>query len=68
MPGKTTNDRLLTRFDLRDLGIRYVNVSLLRLERAGKFPKRVYLSSHRVAWWESEIHAYLDTKSRERNQ
>lgn len=60
------DDRLLTRFDLKDLGISYVNVTLLRQERAGKFPRRIYLSSHRVGWWESEVLSYLETKSQER--
>jgi len=63
-----SRNRLITRFDLRDMGITYCNVSLLRLESTGKFPKRVRLSSHRVAWWESEVHAYLEQKSLERGQ
>lgn len=67
MPIPKSKDRLLTRFDLRELGIRYVNVSLLRLERAGKFPKRVYLSSHRVGWWESEVRAHLERLSKARS-
>lgn len=30
-----------------------------RLERAGKFPKRVQLGQHRVGWVEDEIDAWL---------
>ena len=62
------NDKLLTRFDLRDLGITYVNVTLLRKEANKTFPRRIRLSSHRVAWRASEIYAYLDAKCRERDQ
>jgi prophage regulatory protein len=51
--------KLLSRNDLKNLGIDYCNVHLLRLEAEGKFPKRLYLSPARVAWVESEILEYL---------
>jgi prophage regulatory protein len=51
--------KLLSRNDLKNLGIDYCNVHLLRLEAEGKFPKRLYLSPARVAWVESEILDYL---------
>lgn len=31
-----------------------------RLERAGKFPKRIQLGQRRVAWLEEEIDAHID--------
>jgi prophage regulatory protein len=57
---KQVNIRLLSRRDLRERGIQYCNVHLLRLESDGKFPCRVYLSPARVAWIETEIDDYID--------
>ena len=37
-------DPVLTRDQLPSLGINYSKVTLLRLERAGKFPQRFYLT------------------------
>jgi prophage regulatory protein len=51
--------KLFSRDDLKNLGIKYSNVHLLRLEMDGKFPKRLYLSPARVAWVESEVMEYL---------
>ena len=33
-----------------------------RLERTGKFPQRVRLGQNRVAWLESEVNAWVDSK------
>ncbi len=54
------NKLLLTRGDLPRLGIHISPSTLLRLEAAGKFPKRVRLGEHSVAWVASEIHAYIE--------
>jgi prophage regulatory protein len=51
--------QLLSRDDLRRLGVKYSNVHLLRLEADGKFPKRLYLSPARVAWVEIEVSEYV---------
>jgi predicted DNA-binding transcriptional regulator AlpA len=51
--------RLLSREDLKQLGISYSNVHMLRLEAEGKMPKRVYLSPARVVYIESEILEYI---------
>jgi predicted DNA-binding transcriptional regulator AlpA len=51
--------KLLSRERLKNLGINYSNVHMLRLEAEGKMPKRIYLSPGRVAWIESEIHEHL---------
>lgn len=52
--------KLLTREDLRDRGITYSNVHLLRLERVGLFPRRVPIGGGRnVAWVAEEIDDYL---------
>lgn len=38
----------------------YCRVHIGRLERDGKFPKRVRLGPHRVAWVEAEVVAKLE--------
>lgn len=54
-PGKV----LLTRDDLPRLGITISPSTLLRLEAAGNFPKRIRLGHHSVAWLASEIDAHI---------
>jgi predicted DNA-binding transcriptional regulator AlpA len=51
--------RLLSRDELKNLGIKYSNVHMLRLEEEGKIPKRIYLSPAKVAWVESEVLDHL---------
>ena len=49
-------NKLLSLNDLRDRGVPYHRVHIARLERAGKFPRRVRLNdAGRVAWVESRI-------------
>jgi prophage regulatory protein len=57
---------LLTRADLRLLGITYSPAHLLRLEAIGKFPQRVRLSPLKVAWIQKEILAWIEQRSSER--
>lgn len=57
---------LLTRGDLPRMGIRISNSTLLRLEAAGKFPKRVRIGAHSVAWLASEIDAHVTALAAER--
>ena len=52
-------DPVLTRDQLPSLGINYSKVTLLRLERAGKFPQRFYLTQRRPGWRQSTILAWL---------
>jgi prophage regulatory protein len=56
-------DRLLTWPELTQL-IPYHRVHVNRLERAGKFPLRLQLGAKRVAWRESEIQAWIDSRPR----
>lgn len=51
--------KLLDHAALRDRGVPYGKVQLWRLEKAGKFPKRVALSPSRIAWIESEVDAWI---------
>ena len=40
--------------------------TIWRLERAGKFPKRIQLGGNSVGWLESEIIEWLEKKKTER--
>lgn len=44
------------------------DVTLWRLERMGRFPKRVQLGGQAVGWLEVEIDAWLDERAAEREQ
>lgn len=59
MTAITKDKLLLTRGDLPRLGITISNSTLLRLEANGRFPKRVRIADHSVAWLNSEIQDYI---------
>jgi prophage regulatory protein len=50
---------LISYESLATKGIRLSKCQLWRLEKAGKFPKRVPISAARHAWVEHEIDAHL---------
>ncbi len=47
----------------RRLLIPYSDMHVWRLERDGKFPKRIKIGPNRVAWRLSEILAWIDEKA-----
>lgn len=53
--------------DLKARGIPWSRMHVDRLEKAGKFPKRIRLGDNTVAWLECEIEAWLATKVAERS-
>ncbi len=53
------NPLLYGRRDLRMYGIKISDSTIARLEAAGKFPKRVRLSTNSIAWMAAEIDAYI---------
>lgn len=56
----THSDRILSSADLYKLGIRYSRGHLPRLEKVGKFPRRIKLTPNgAVGWVQSEIHDWL---------
>lgn len=59
------NLRLIDQKDLREL-IQYSPQHIHRLEKAGKFPKRVRLGANRVGWLASEIEEWIEEKILER--
>lgn len=58
--------RLLSWTQLKELGISFSREHLWRLEAAGKFPRRIYLSPQKVAWFEDEILEWLAERDAER--
>jgi prophage regulatory protein len=59
--------RLIPYEALRSKGISYSKVQLWRLERAGKFPRRVPIGAGRHAWVESELDNFIDQKIADRD-
>lgn len=54
--------QLVTKKELRTLGIPYSFQHIARLEGAGKFPKRVQLGQCRVAWRYEEVMEWIAEK------
>jgi prophage regulatory protein len=61
------SDRFLRYNDLREKGVPWCRMHLDRMEKAGKFPKRVRLGAGTVAWVEGEIDAFMACKIAERD-
>ncbi|MBZ0164551.1 MAG: AlpA family phage regulatory protein [Notoacmeibacter sp.] len=59
---------LLTRADLKSLGITVSNSSLLRWEQHGRFPRRIRMAGTTVAWLKAEVDAWLEARAEERSQ
>ena len=53
--------RTLSKRQLKEL-VLYSPQHIARLEKAGKFPKRIQLGSNRVGWLESEVLEWLQEK------
>ncbi len=45
----------------------YSHTHIWRLEQEGRFPKRVKVGGHRVAWVEAEVDAWIKAKLAERD-
>jgi prophage regulatory protein len=54
---------LLDLVALRRRGIRVSKSTIARLEAKGRFPKRVRIGDHSVAWLKTEIDAYIEALS-----
>jgi prophage regulatory protein len=59
--------QIITRRQLPEY-VPYSLSHIARLERAGRFPKRVRLGSCRVGWVESEVQDWLAAKLAERER
>jgi prophage regulatory protein len=58
---------LLSKKDLKALGIPYSAGHIARLEKEGKFPKRIPLGACRVAWRYKEVCDWIDARVAERD-
>jgi prophage regulatory protein len=59
--------RIISKKELRQL-VLYSPAHIDRLEKAGKFPKRVQLGPCRVGWIENEVLDWLQARNNERNE
>lgn len=55
--------RIITKKELR-LIVPYTPQHIARLEKAGRFPKRIRIGERRVGWRLSDIEAWLNERSR----
>ncbi|MET0116439.1 MAG: AlpA family phage regulatory protein [Sedimenticola sp.] len=53
--------RLLSKRQLKEM-VLYSPQHIARLEKAGKFPKRVQIGPNRVGWVESEVLDWLQSR------
>lgn len=58
--------RLITKRELSQI-VPYTSQHILRLEKMGKFPRRVQVGANRVAWLLSEIEAWVASRVAERD-
>jgi prophage regulatory protein len=65
-PGSAESDRLLRYADLKNHNVPFSRPHVDRLEREGRFPRRVRLGPGTVGWWRSEICQWLDEKTAQR--
>lgn len=59
--------RLVDYKQLKEMGIPWSREHIYRLEARREFPRRLYLSPQRVAWFEDEILEFLEAKAAERH-
>ena len=60
-------DRILCKKQLQAF-VPYTSQHIARLEKEGKFPKRLQLGPNRVGWLESEIVAWIEELKGRRNR
>lgn len=58
--------RLITRAEVSEI-VPYTGQHILRLEKAGKFPRRIRVGPNRVAWLLSEVEAWVAARVAERD-
>lgn len=58
--------RILSRQDLKAMGITVSSATLLRWEFTGRFPRRIRMAGTSVAWLKYEVDAWLSERATER--
>ncbi len=66
MDNKTTAEKLLVLSQVREI-VPYSASHIWRLERSGQFQRRVRLGENRVAWLQSEVNSWVESKLASRN-
>ena len=61
MDNKTKAEKLLVLSQVREI-VPYSASHIWRLERSGQFPRRVRLGRNRVAWLQSEVISWVESK------
>ena len=59
-------DRIITAAERR-IYVPYSDMHIWRLEKAGKFPKRIPLGPNRVGWSHAEVMAWIEARKRDRS-
>lgn len=68
MTDSMANKMLVTREDLKRMGINVSNTTKLRWEAQGRFPRRIRMGGTTVAWLMSEIEDSLAERAEERTR
>ena len=66
MDSNTTAEKFLMLSQVRDI-VPYSASHLWRLERSGQLPRIVRLGGNRVAWLQSEVNSWIESKLASRN-
>ena len=66
MNNNTTVEKFLMLPQVREI-VPYSASHIWRLERSGKFPQRVRLGGNRIAWAQSEVNSWVESKLASRN-
>lgn len=61
MSNNTSVEKFLMLPQVREI-VPYSASHIWRLERSGKFPQRVRLGGNRVAWLQSEVNSWVESK------
>ena len=61
MNNSTTVEKFLMLPQVREI-VPYSASHIWRLERSGQFPRRVRLGGNRVAWLQSEVNSWVESK------
>ena len=64
-PQTQTIDRIMSAEERRQL-VPFSDMHIWRLEKAGKFPRRIKLGKHRVGWSQAEILAWIEARKSQR--
>ncbi len=65
MSTSNSPDRIITAKERREL-VPYSDMHIWRMERAGRFPRRIQLGANRVGWSLAEIMEWIEAKKAER--